>query len=89
MTKTQAIKDYSGKTAKEWLALRKWTGFLMRVPLNKTMGYPCQNANDLMSIRATASMLKNNPDCDREFKVFADFDTKVVTVTATPKNEQL
>lgn len=78
-------KDYSKKTAMEWLAERKWTGFLMRIPLDKTKGYPCKNANDLMSIRATASMLSNNPDCERKFSITADFDTKVITITATQK----
>ena len=78
-------KDYSSKTAKQWLDERKWTGFLMRVPINKTKGYPCQSANDVMSIRATASMLTQNPDCDRKFSVVADFDTKVITVTASLK----
>ena len=57
----------------------------MRIPLDKTKGYPCQNANDVMSIRATASMLSNNNDCDRKFTVIADFDTKIVTITATKK----
>lgn len=78
-------KDYSAKTAMEWLAERKWTGFLMRIPLDKTKGYPCQNANDASSIRSTASMLNNDADCDRRFKVVVDFDTKIVTVTATKK----
>ena len=79
------IKDYSGKTAMEWLALRKWTGFLMRIPMDKTKGYTCQNSNDAMSIRATASMLNGNENCDRRFKVVVVFDTKIVTVTATQK----
>lgn len=86
MAETKYNKDYSVKTAMEWLTERKWTGFLMRLPLNKTKGYPCQNANDAMSIRATASALSNNPDCNRKFSVIVDFDTKVVTVTATLKD---
>lgn len=85
MAETKSIKDYSSKTAMEWLELRKWTGFLMRIPLDKSKGYPCKNANDAMSIRATASMLNNNDECDRRFKVVVDFDTKIVTVTATNK----
>ena len=88
MAETKSIKDYSGKTAMEWLELRKWTGFLMRIPLDKTKGYPCKNANDAMSIRATASMLNNNDECDRKFKVVVDFETKIVTVTATKKNQE-
>lgn len=87
MAETKYVKDYSGKTAMEWLADRKWTGFLMRLPLGKTKGYPCKNANDAMSIRATASTLSNNPECDRRFSVVVDFDTKVVTVTAYPKED--
>ena len=80
-------KDYSSKTAKEWFDEGKWTAFLMSVPIGKAKGYPCEDANKLMSIRVTASMLNKNPDCDRVFKITADFDTKVVTVTANKKNE--
>lgn len=80
-------KDYSVKTAMEWLAERKWTGFLMRIPLDKPKGYPCQNANDAMAIRTTASMLNKNKDCDRKFSVVVDFETKIVTVNATLKND--
>ena len=78
-------RDYSGKTAVEWLAERKWTAFLMRIPIGKTKGYPCHSANDVMSIRATASMMSSDPNCERKFSVVADFDTKIITVTATVK----
>jgi len=78
-------KDYSRKTAMEWLSEGKWTGFLMRIPINKTKGYPCRNANDAMSIRSTASQLNNDPECDRKFSVVVDFDTKIITVTASEK----
>lgn len=78
-------KDYSSKTAREWLEDRKWTAFLLSVPLGKPKGYPCGDANHLMSIRVTASMLNKDPECDRVFKITADFDTKVVTVTANNK----
>lgn len=81
-------KDYSGKTAMEWLSERKWTGFLMRIPLDKTKGYPCQNANDAMAIRTTASMMNNNKECERKFSVVVDFDTKIVTVTASLKQDE-
>ncbi len=80
-------KDYSSKTAKEWLAEGKWTAFLMSVPLDKPMGYPCADSNHIMRIRVTASMMNKDPKVDRSFKVTADFDTKVITVTATNKNE--
>lgn len=79
------IKDYSGKAAEEWLAERKWTGFLMRVPLRSTKDYPVENANDAMSIRSTASMLSNNNECDRTFRVTIDFSQMKVFVTAEKK----
>ncbi len=87
MGKINSNKDYSSKTAKEWLALRKWKAFLLSVPLDKSIGYPCEDSNSLMSIRVTASILNKDPECDRSFKITADFDTKVVTVTATNKTE--
>lgn len=79
-------KDYSGKTAKEWLAEKKWTGFLMCVPIGNAKGYLCENANELNCIRSTAAIMNNDPDCDRRFYVSADFETKVVTVQASLKN---
>ena len=82
-------KDYSSKTAKEWLDEKKWTAFLLCVPIGKPKGYPCDDANNLMSIRVTASMLNKDPECDRVFKITADFDTKVITVTANKKGQEL
>lgn len=79
-------KDYSAKTAKEWFSERKWTGFLMRVPLGEAKGYLCDKANDINSIRATAAMLNSDPECERKFYVAADFDTKVVTIQASNKD---
>ena len=84
---TASNKDYSSKTAKEWLSAKKWTAFLMSVPVGKPMGYPCDDSNYLMRIRVTASMLNKDPKCDRSFKIYADFDSKVITVTATKKNQ--
>ena len=81
-------KDYSAKTAKEWLAEGKWTAFLMSVPIDKAVGYPCDDSNFIMRIRVTASMLNKDEECDRRFKVTADFDTRIVTITATRKTEQ-
>lgn len=80
-------KDYSGKAAEEWLAERKWTGFLMRVPLRTTKDYPVDNANDAMSIRSTASMLTNSDGCDRSFSVTVDFSQMKVYVTAIKKKQ--
>ncbi len=80
-------KDYSGKAAEEWLAERKWTGFLMRVPLRTTKDYPVENANDAMSIRSTASTLSNCEGCDRVFSVTIDFAQMKVYVTAKKKEQ--
>ena len=88
MRATKYNKDYSTKSAMDWFAERKWTGFLMQIPLNKPKGYPCKNGNDVMSIRATAAMMSTNPLCDRRFAVTADFETKVITITATLKEKE-
>lgn len=74
------IKDYSGKTAEEWLAERKWTGFLLSVPIGSETEYRVMDSNDAMSIRATASMLNHNINCNRRFRVKVNFDTRIVTV---------
>ena len=86
MAERKYNKDYSVKTAKEWLSEGKWTGFLMRVPIGDPKGYLCGNANDLNCIRSTAAILNSDPDCERRFYVSADFDTKVVTVQASLKD---
>ena len=75
-------KDYSAKTAEEWLSERKWTGFLSRIPLRTMRGYPVKNANDAMSIRTTASAMSNSEDSDRTFKVTIDFANNMVYVSA-------
>lgn len=79
-------KDYSHKTATEWLSKRKWTGFLMSLPIRKkSKKFPVENASDAMSIRVTASGLNSNHDCDRRFEVKVDFDLKIVEITVTKK----
>jgi len=78
-------KSYTGKTFDEWLANRKWTGFLMNVPFDEKVTRRVMDSNDAMSIRTTASMLNRNENCDRRFKIVINFDTREVTVTATRK----
>lgn len=79
-------KDYSCRSAAEWLADRKWTGFLMSLPARKkSKKYPVQDANDAMSIRVTASTLNSNPDCDRRYEVKVDYDLKIVEIKVTMK----
>ena len=87
MTKEYSIKtrSYSSKTADEWFSMCRWTGFLMTLPLNKTKSYLCEKASNLMSIRATASKLSNSKECDRVFRVSANFDKNEIIVTANKK----
>lgn len=79
------IRSYTGKTADEWLANRKWTGFLMTIPLDEEVERRVMDASDAMSIRTTASMLNRNDNCDRLFKVGIKFNSRDVTVIATKK----
>ena len=78
-------KDYSTKTAKEWLAERKWTAFLMQVPVGKAQPYAVDDANDINNIRSTASMLNSSEECDRTFEVGVDFSDSVIAVTVRMK----
>ncbi len=75
-------------TAEEWLRQRKWKKFLMAVPLNKPKGYHLENSNDLMTLRVRATQLNKDTNCDRNFSVTIDFDTKVATITTTNKYDQ-
>lgn len=79
------IRCYSGKTFEEWLAKKKWTGFLMTVPLDESVECRVMDSNSAMSIRTTASMLNQNENCDRKFEVKINFDSRTVKVTATKK----
>jgi len=87
MAESKYNKDYSRKTAEEWLSERKWTGFLSRIPLRTMRGYSVESANDAMSIRTTASMMSNSDDCDRVFKVTIDFAQNMVYVSAEKKRQ--
>lgn len=82
------VKDYSLRTADEWFEKGKWTGFLMTLPLNKTRTYECKKIGSLVSIRSTASILSNNVNCDRVFKVSIDFDKHTVTITPNKKKQE-
>ena len=78
-------KDYSIKTAKEWLADRKWTAFLMQVPIGDANPYLVGDPNDLNSIRSTAVMLNADKDCPKKFTVKVDFANGAIAVTASLK----
>ena len=80
-------KDYTTKTAKEWLDMRKWTAFLMQVPIGKAQPFVVKDANDINSIRSTASTMTNDAECDRSFEVGVDFATSTIAVTVTLKKD--
>ena len=82
-------KDYSKKTADEWFAERKWTGFLMQIPLNRLVVKDCGSIRDLLSLRSTAGMMSSAPaeDCDRcfSFKFVDGSSATMFGVEATKK----
>lgn len=79
-------KDYSTKTAKEWLAEKKWTAFLMQVPVGDACPFVVSDPNNLNSIRSTAVMLNADKDCPKRFAVKVDFANGAIAVTATLKD---
>lgn len=81
-------KDYSTKNYREWLSEKKWTAFLLTVPTGRPIPFKADNANDINSIKTTASMLNGSCDCPRAFSVTADFDAGVFSVTAQDKSPQ-
>ena len=80
-------KDYSGKTADEWFAEKRWTGFLMRIPYDRTIVKECASVREVLAIRATASALSaNNSSINRRFKITTEpSNEKMICVTATRK----
>ncbi len=85
-TKKRYKKDYSKKTADEWFKERGWTGFLMRIPLGRTVKKQLDSTRDLLSLRAIAGSLSSNSSCKRKFSVTTDaVDESIVFVTATKK----
>ena len=85
--KKQYNKDYSTKTADEWFKERGWTGFLMTIPLGRTVKKQLDNTRDLLSLRATAGNLSSaSSSCERKFSVTTDVeDESIIFVTATKK----
>lgn len=80
-------KDYSAKTADEWFASKKWTAFLMTIPLGRVVDKECESAREVLAIRAVAGGLSGakNP-CERRFSVTTDVnDEKRIFVTAYKK----
>ena len=61
-------KDYSAKTADEWFSEKKWTAFLMSLPLGRTRDYTCDNYTEINKIRTIASMLTKRGE-DRKFSI--------------------
>lgn len=79
-------KDYSTKTADEWFSLKKWTGFLMTIPLGRTVQKDCDSMRDVLALRSTASNLSTAYSCGRKFSITTDVENELkVFVTATKK----
>lgn len=66
-------KDYASKTADEWFSLKKWTGFLMTIPVGRTIDKECDNVRDVLALRSTAGKLSNPKNfCKRRFSITTD-----------------
>ncbi len=79
-------KDYSTKTADEWFSLKKWTGFLMTIPLGRTIQKDCDCMRDVLALRSTASTISNSDSSKRKFSVTTDVDNELrVFITAIKK----
>ena len=80
-------KDYTTKTADEWFSLKKWTAYLMQIPIGKNDGRVCETTADLLSLRSTATMLsaKDKEECDRAFDVSIDIEKKMIMTRASLK----
>ena len=80
-------KDYTKKTADEWFASKKWTAFLMTVPLGRTIDRECESAREVLAIRAIAGGLSGaNSNCERRFSVTTDVNNeRRIFVTAYKK----
>jgi hypothetical protein len=80
-------KDYSARTADEWFSMKKWTAFLMTIPLGRTIDKECESVREVLAIRAVAGNLSGqNSSCERRFSVTTDvINEKKVFVTASKK----
>lgn len=77
-------------TSEEWLARKKWTKFLMSLPLGKSRTFEVEPVGEryLHLIRVTAAAMSNNDNCDRKFSVITDADRKYFTVTTSRKSNE-
>lgn len=80
-------KDYTTKTADEWFSLKKWSGFLMTIPLGRSVIKTCDNMREVLSIRATAAYLSGEGrDCGRTFSIETDVsDERKIVIKAQKK----
>lgn len=80
------IRDYSNKTADEWFALKKWTGFLVQLQVDRPFARECESVRDILAIRAKAAALVSNPEFDRKISVKTDpYNEKIVIVETKRK----
>lgn len=75
----------SNADAVKYLADKKWGKFLMSVPVGTARGYVLEDKSLVQIIRIRASQLSKDPECDRTFLISYTAETKVITVTATLK----
>lgn len=81
--------DYSTKTADEWFSLKKWTAFLMRLPVGRIVSKDCATVREALVIRATASGLSSAPAerCPNRFSVKTDPDNERRIFVSTEKKQ--
>lgn len=78
-------------TSEEWLARKKWTKFLMSLPLGKSRTFEVVLVGEhhLHLIRVTAAAMSTSDTCDRKFSVITDAERKYFTITTSRKtNDQ-
>lgn len=78
---------YSAKSADEWFAAKKWTAFLLTIPLGRATDKECESAREVLVIRAIAGGLSGaSNSCGRRFSVTTDVENeKRIFVTAYKK----
>ena len=79
------MREEEKNTPDYWFENKKWTKFLLALPPGKTRVYTVSNMGEFMSIRTTASILTNNPNCDIAFSLSMDYEKNTFSITASRK----
>lgn len=91
ITQSREIRDIrdmnkENKTPEDWLKARKWTKFLLSLPLNKAKNYAFSSVNDLFSLKVVAAH-QNKSDGNRRYSIVAvNYQDCTATITANLKN---